>query len=474
MGNEITKSNFTDSETNDFNTRLKLETQYLKTLFKSNAFDNKSYKFGYELEVCLLDQQAKPKPINQNIISDTGNPLFTAELATFNLEINGNPFKLSDSVFEKLHQDIQQLYKEAEASAQIYDSKVGLFGVLPNLLKEHLNAKDYMSDLNRYHLISDQLLKMRQRPIKLTLDGKDTLEVEKEDVMLEALGTSFQVHLQIPFKQSVDYYHASLWASLALIGISANSPIVLGKSCWHESRISIFEQAVDTRTLEESKQGDTPRVFLGTGYVESIFQLFEENLEYQTILPELGNHPIEELAHLNLHNGTVWRWIRPILDIGKNNDHNLRFELRVVPAGPTIIDTMSNMVFYIGLIEGLKNTPNDLTKIPFNTLKNQFYDVAKNGLNTKITWCNNKTEAIQNIIINDCIPLAQSGLKALGIKNSAQWLDIILERAKTAQTGADWMLDYWENNPDADQLVKTYLSNAAKNIPVHLWKKYTQ
>ncbi len=471
MGNEVNKKYYKQKDFDLFQSKLVEETRLLRQQLQNNEFDNDSFRIGYELEVCLLDQSGLPNPINQEIIDRTHNRLFTAELAQYNLEINGHPFDLAPSVFNKLEGDINLLYSQANQTANELKGQLGLFGVLPCLNRSHLKAENYMSDLNRYHLISDTLLKMRQRPVHLKITGEDTLDICKHDVMLEALGTSFQIHFQVPIDQYIDYYHASLWASLVMIAISANSPLVLGKSCWHESRIAIFKQAVDTRTLEEKAQGVVPRVFFSKGYINSVMDLFEDNLNYQVILPEVSKRNTASFHHLSLHNGTVWRWIRPIIGESPNEKNHLRLELRVLPSGPTIIDSVSNLVFFIALIEGLKNHKQDLIQVPYDLLDTQFYKVARGGLSTPITWFNQQKASVQEIVLQHCMKLAKEGIKSLKISKATKWLEIIEQRVKSQQTGASWILDFWHKNPDANSLVNHYLQNANQDIPVHLWRK---
>lgn len=83
----------------------------------------------------------------------------------------------------------------------------------------------------------------------------------------------------------------------------------------------MFLQAIDTRTPELEAQGVRPRVWFGERWITSIFDLFEENVRYfSPLLPEdrqvagtpmmRGDTPA--VHYLNLHNGTVWRWNRPI------------------------------------------------------------------------------------------------------------------------------------------------------------------
>ncbi|MEZ4872522.1 MAG: hypothetical protein R2827_09835 [Bdellovibrionales bacterium] len=68
-----------------------------------------------------------------------------------------------------------------------------------------------------------------------------------------------------------------------------------------------------------------------------------------------------EFKHLQFHNGTVWKWNRPVIGFsGKNNDEpHIRIEHRPLSAGPTMIDCVANMCFFIGLTQHLANSIED-------------------------------------------------------------------------------------------------------------------
>ncbi|MDH5353027.1 MAG: hypothetical protein OEY09_01180 [Gammaproteobacteria bacterium] len=468
MGDEISKDHFEEKDYQLFRQKLDEEMVFVRNLFTSRSFDNRTQKLGYELELCLLDDDGAPAACNQQVLDIANNPLFTYELAKFNLEINGNAFEVTPELFERIDADLNALYREVEESASRCAAQAGLFGVLPSLQQKHLDSEKYMSELHRYHLLNQRLIEMRERPVHLEMHGEDDLLLDQNDVMLEALSTSLQTHLQIPFDEAVDSYHAALWTSMAVLAVGANSPLVLGKKCWQESRIAIFKQAVDTRNKQEVRDAVIPRVHFGRGYIESWLDLFEDNHYYSPVLPETKDCAIEELHHFNLHNGTIWRWVRPIL--GRVGDiYHLRLELRVTPSGPTIVDTMANMVFTVGLIEGLKQSPEDLTRIAFEVLDRDFYKVAREGLEARVNWCSGVTDSMKNILLKHAIPVAATGLEIMGIHAPEKWLDIIRARVSSGRTGADWILQFWENNKDMDALVKAYLSNARSNTPVHLW-----
>jgi hypothetical protein len=116
-----------------------------------------------------------------------------------------------------------------------------------------------------------------------------------------------------------------------------------------ESRIPLFEQSTDTRSDELKAQGVRPRVWFGERWITSIFDLFEENSRYfPALLPvssdedpvavlDSGGAP--HLDELRLHNGTVYRWNRPVYDVSG--------VARIACGepccqGPTVVDTMAN------------------------------------------------------------------------------------------------------------------------------------
>ncbi len=471
MGNEICKDHFEQKDFLLFQQKLDQEMEFVRQLFANKSFDNETRKLGYELELCLIDKTGAPSSCNKKVLDKADNPLFTVELATFNLEINGNAFLLTKSVFSKIEKNLANLYDQMEQAAASFDCAPVLFGVLPSLKLSHLDHNVYMSDMYRYRLLDQRLMEMRKRPVHLEIHGEDTLKIDKLDVMLEALGTSLQVHYQIPVDEAVDSYHAALWSSVAAIAVSANSPLVLQKKCWQESRIAIFKQAVDTRNKQETIDSIVPRVHFAKGYIKSWLEIFEDNDYYSPILPEVIDSAVEELHHFNFHNGTIWRWIRPILGLGVNGQYHLRLELRVVPSGPTLIDTMANMVFHVGLTEGLKLQPELLTNMPFSGLEQDFYQVARKGLSAKVSWCNGKVGSMQNLLLSHIIPTAYQGLEKLGIESPESWLEIIEQRVKSGQTGSQWITQHWEKYQDEKLLVTSYLKSAKQNIPVHQWSK---
>ena len=177
------------------------------------------------------------------------------------------------------------------------------------------------------------------------------------------------------------------------MAIGANSPFFFGRELWRETRIALFEQTTDTRPEELKAQGVRPRVWFGERWITSIFDLFEENVRYfPALLPvvededpmavlESGGAP--KLQELRLHNGTIYRWNRPIYDISRGRPH-LRVENRVLPAGPTIVDTLANAAFYYGLVRVLVEDDRPVwTAMSFEAARENFYEGARDGIDAR-------------------------------------------------------------------------------------------
>ena len=468
MGLEVHKSNYNQDDYQKFEQLWLEELDFVHTLFDNPQNFSQAKRIGYELEACLLDQHNEPAPLNFAILDDLNSDDFANELAKYDLEINGAVFKLDATAPTLLHQGLHQKWQTLTASAKKFDTHLGLFGVLPNLRKEHFDRQKYQSQMKRYSLFSKRIFEMRQESLDLLFHGVDEVALSRNDVMSEALCTSLQIHFQIPFSQSVEYYHAALIASVVMVGVCANSSLVLGKRAWHESRIPIFEQSVDSRDQARRVQGDIKRVHFAQNYISSWQELFAQNQHFRVILPDVMDHPKEKLYHFNMHNGTIWRWIRPILGRDGDGKWTLRMELRALPAGPTLHDTQANLWFMIGLIEALVHQDIDLTALPFEKLRDDFYHIAKYGVHASF----HDPKTLQKVklsswIESEGITLARQGFKRLGIKDCEEHIETIQGRLK--QNGATWKLAHYEKHQNITKLMEDYMHNFNQNTPVHRW-----
>ncbi|WP_036246972.1 hypothetical protein [Methylobacter sp. BBA5.1] len=474
MGQEISLSQFDESDFERFYQKLKQETNLLNQLIEQNACSTRQPVAGFEIEAWLIDQNMRPSPINEYYLTTLNHPLASAELAKFNIEFNSTPTPLTNDVFSRLHEQLQDTWNVAHQHAQTLDSNVLMIGILPTLRQSDLNLNN-MSNMNRYRALNEQVLHSRGKPIHIDITGVEHLKFEHDDVMLESATTSFQLHIQLPLKMAHHFYNASIIASAPMVALCANAPFLFGKELWHESRIPLFEQAVESGGYFGASQGPVRRVSFGSGYVRhSIMECFQENLDhFPVLLPVEQNSAIEAFGHLRLHNGTIWRWNRPLVGFDEDGTPHIRVEHRTPAAGPSVIDSIANAAFYYGLAKSLCDEI--MTKgqlLPFAQAKDNFYQAARYGLEGSIIWFDGRKQRLPNLLLTELLPEAISGLESLGVCRADidYYLDIIRQRIDNKQNGCQWQRQYInEHNHDFTDMTRHYLNNQVIGNPVSTW-----
>jgi len=475
MGDEIQYSRFNKSDYQQFSSHLKQETALLKSWFENQRFSSAPLTAGYELETWLIDQACHPTPINEAFLEMANNPLLSPELAKFNIELNARPEKLSHKVLSNFQHKLDELLQHCTKTAATLDANIIGIGILPTLNDHDLTLKN-ISLMDRYRALNEQVLTHRKgTEIELNINGSDHLHVIHKDVMLEAAATSLQIHIQVPQELAVRYYNASIILSAPMVAISANSPCLFGRCLWQETRIPVFEQAVPTGGYGGAASGPVQRVSFGSDYVrDSLFECFQENLEhFPVLLPVSYQSAEEKLKYLRLHNGTIWRWNRPLIGFDEDQTPHLRIEHRVCAAGPSTLDNIANIAFYYGLMHYYTSTekPPEFT-IPFADAKNNFYRAAQLGLKHKTCWFSKNSDTLQKTILDKLLLEAETGLYKLGIDqhDSKRYLSIIEQRVLKNQTGSEWQLAFLNaHQDDRTLLTLNYLNNQKSGRPVHEW-----
>ncbi|GAB3393862.1 hypothetical protein GCM10027360_86570 [Amycolatopsis echigonensis] len=328
----------------------------LARMLTDGSFSFPRKNIGLEVELNLVDGQLRPSMTNSVVLEALDDDAFTTELGQHNLELNVPPRPLAGDSALHLEEDLHAYLAKAQESAAHTGSSVAMIGILPTLRAEHFDQK-WLSHKTRYSSLNDEIFAARGERIALAMDGPalpghqpERLRHYAESILPEAACTSVQLHLQVAPEEFAAHWNAAQCLAGVQIALASNSPFLLGKALWHETRIPLFQQATDTRPEELKNQGVRPRVWFGERWITSIFDLFEENVRYfPGLLPETDlEDPIEalesgqapKLSELRLHNGTIWRWNRPVYDVVDGLPH-LRVENRVLPAGPTVADIVA-------------------------------------------------------------------------------------------------------------------------------------
>ena len=474
MGQEISLSHFDEGDFTRFHQKLEQETLLLDRLIAQKNCSHREPVAGFEIEAWLVDNTMRPSPINKHYLETLDDPLASTELAKFNIEFNCLPEPLTGHVFSGLHRQLQSIWDKAYQHAESLDHKVVMIGILPTLKQDDLHLGN-MSDMHRYRALNEQVLQTRGEPIHIDISGAEHLKLEHHDVMLEAATTSFQTHIQLPLHIAHHFYNASIMASAPMVALCANAPFLFGKELWHESRIPLFEQAVATGGFGGAAHGPLRRVSFGSDYARhSIIECFQENLlHFPVLLPVDQDSAVEAFGHLRLHNGTIWRWNRPLIGFDEDGTPHIRVEHRTPAAGPSVIDSIANAAFYYGLANNLcheivaKGLP-----LPFAQAKDNFYQAARYGLDANIIWFDGAKHRLHHLLTAELLPRAISGLRAFGVSDSDidDYLDIIRQRIATKQNGCQWQRrTISQNNHDFTEMTRAYLKNQNSGNPVSEW-----
>jgi gamma-glutamyl:cysteine ligase YbdK (ATP-grasp superfamily) len=475
MGEEISNSQFRPEDYERFRQRLEQETATLATWFKASRLADIHPVAGFELEAWLIDAGNRPAPVNARFLDLLEDPLATPELASFNFEVNSTPQILTGRAFSRMYDELRRTWDHCKLTAANLDCRLAMIGILPTVQNADLQLEN-MSKMERYRALNREVVRMRKgKPLRFDINGVEHLRVTHQDVMLESAATSFQIHMQLNQQLAIRAYNASQILAAPMVALAANSPYLFGKDLWDETRIPVFEQAVAVGGYDGAMFGPIRRVTFGTGYVRrSLMELFQENLEhYPVLLPvDFGEHH-PQLRHLRLHNGTIWRWNRPLLGFDEAGQPHLRIEHRVVPAGPTHIDNLANAAFYYGVVTALcgLDTPPE-TELEFDKARDNFYAAARLGLRATMYWLNGRQHPIRELLLDTLLPLAEHGLAQLGIDidERRDWMAVIAGRLQTGQNGAQWQRAWVaRHGHDMSALTAAYVERQEQGNPVHEW-----
>ncbi len=427
---------------------------------------------GFEVEAWLLDRNYFPHSINERFLEVLDDPLVVPELSRFNVELNCTPLPIGGSTFRRAESELTALWLHCTTAAQGLDANMVMIGTLPTIRKEDLSLEN-ISPLKRYYALNTQVLHQRGgKPIKIDIAGPEHLTAEHGDVVLEAATTSFQVHLLVPASLAHNYYNASLMISGPALAAAVNAPFLFDRLLWDETRIPLFEQAIDLK----GRNGEMQRVTFGSDYLTGdLLECFWENLhEYPVLLPYCFDDPPDSLRHLQMHNGTIWRWIRPLLGFAGDGRPHLRIEFRVLPSGPTILDMIANSAFYVGLVHQLVSGRFDEDgELAFEDARANFYAAARFGLDARFRWPGAEMATARDLLLEELIPAARAGLAALQIDEGDRdhYIGVIEDRVRHGKTGAAWQKARVESRGrDFFHLMAAYCERQRSGIPVSQWK----
>lgn len=473
-----------------FTQALLKDLKAMEIMLEKDMFESDKVRIGSEQELCLVDRHCHAAPMAMEILEKIDDPQIVNEFARFNLEINASPQTFGGDCFQKMEMELEEKLAIIRQVATGYDVDLALVGILPTLRQRDLIFEN-MTPLPRYELLDERLRSMRGGNFTFSINGTDELLTHHPSALLESCNTSFQVHLQVPPKEFVDRYNMAQMITAPLLASCSNSSLFFGKRLWKETRIALFQQSIDTRRGEHSLREESPRVTFGKAWLKnsvmeayqddlSRFRLLIHELHEEDSLKELEEGRIPKLKALCLFNGTVYRWNRACYGLSKGKPH-LRIECRVIPSGPTVIDEMANAAFWLGMVQGMTEEYKNLhEKMPFDQAVFNFFKAAKMGLATDFTWLDGRMVNASELIMEELLPMAQSGLDQMNVnpEDSKRLLGIIADRVRVRHTGSMWLFESFSKLLNqrstryeaAVAVTAAMVRNQKTKEPVHKWR----
>jgi hypothetical protein len=489
MGQEVAATAFSRDDRQRYRQKVRACLDVFARMLAEAHFDPEPRSFGLEIELDLTDEAGDPAMANAAVLEAIADPDFQTELGQFNVEINVAPRLLEGRVLAELEDSVRASLNRAEGRARTRDAHMMVIGILPTVTDGHLSA-DSFSASHRYVLLNEQIFAARGEDLHIAISGVERLSTFADTIAPEAACTSVQLHQQVDPDGFASRWNAAQAVAGVQVAVGANSPFFFGKELWRETRIALFEQATDTRPEELKAQGVRPRVWFGERWVTSVFDLFEENVRYfPALLPvcddedpaaTLAADDVPKLAELRLHNGTVYRWNRPIYDVVRGRPH-LRVENRVLPAGPTVVDTLANAAFFFGLTRMLAEEERPIwSRMSFSAAEENFHAGARDGIEARVYWPAVGEVPVAELVLRRLLPMAHEGLDRWGIDpaDRDRLLGIIERRCVTLRNGAAWQSANFhrlyengrlERAEALQRMTVAYREHMHANQPVHDW-----
>jgi len=489
MGQEVASRVFSRDDRQRYRQKVRLNLDVFARMLAEARFDPEVRSFGLEIELNLTDDAGDPAMVNAAALEAIADPDFQTELGQFNVEINVAPRLFGGHVMSELETGVRGSLNSAEEMARTVGAHMMIIGILPTIDEAHLNAES-LSANPRYRLLNEQIFAARGEDLEISIAGIERLSTHADTIAPEAACTSVQLHQQVRPETFAACWNAAQAIAGVQVAIGANSPFFFGRELWRETRIALFEQATDTRPEELKAQGVRPRVWFGERWITSIFDLFEENVRYFPALlpvcededPErtLDGGGVPQLGELRLHNGTVYRWNRPIYDVVRGRPH-LRVENRLLPAGPTMVDTIANAAFYYGLVRVMSEDERPIwSQMSFSAAEENFHAGARDGIEARVYWPGLGEVPAAELVVRRLLPLAHEGLDRWGIDpaDRDRLLGIIERRCVTLRNGASWQSGTFHRLYDERRLERhdalremtvRYREHMHGNEAVHTW-----
>ncbi len=488
MGQHDVQRGVDEAALRRFTRHLIQDVRALEYMLAQGRLEEGVRRIGAEQELFLTDRRWQPAPLVEKVMELNTDERLVTELTRFNAEFNLDPLAFGGDCLSRMEEGVNEMMAYVRRIVREAGGEVIMTGILPTVTLSDLTLEN-MTPSPRYYALNDAIGRLRGGQAQFQIRGVDELFVKHDSIMLEGVNTSFQTHFQVAPSEFAKFYNIAQVVAAPVLAVAGNSPLLFGKRLWRETRIALFQQAVDTRSSNLYLREMSPRVHFGTGWVEeSVTEIFKEDISRFRVLltTDLDEDPFEvlqaggvpKLQALQLHNGTVYRWNRACYGMTDGEPH-LRIENRILPSGPTPADEVANAAFWFGLVSGLAARHADISQVmDFDDVKSNFMAAARLGLDAQFAWTHGRKLPASEVILGELLTIARQGLDASQVDaaDAERYLGIIRERTETRKTGAQWQLDSLVKSKGKGSraerlsaLVAAMAELQEKGQPVHTW-----
>ncbi|BFO17831.1 hypothetical protein SHKM778_42190 [Streptomyces sp. KM77-8] len=159
----------------------------------------------------------------------------------------------------------------------------------------------------------------------------------------------------------------------------------------------------------------------------------------------------------------------------------MRVENRVLPAGPTVADTLANGAFYYGLTRALMEEDRPVwSRMSFSAAEDNLRTAARYGIDARLYWPGMGEVPASELVLRRLLPLAHRGLERSGMDDA--WreplLGVIEQRCVTGRNGAVWQKEMFHHiegsahcgrHEALRRMTGQYIDYMHLNAPVHTW-----
>ena len=473
----------------DFMEAVLRDLDALRFMLRQGLVETGRRRVGAEQEFFLVDSSWRPAPVAMELLERLDDPSFTTELGRFNLELNLDPLEFEPYCLSRFERQLAAGVETLRETAAEIGVHPVLVGILPTMRVSDLGM-DNMTPRRRYYALNEAIKALSGGEFGLRLNGVDELSFRHDSVMLESACTSFQVHVQVDPEEFAPLYNIAQVAVAPLLAAATNAPILFGRRLWQETRVPLFQQAIDSRGLRFYLRERRPRVRFGHQWVErSILELYAQDVGSFRVLiaAGTGEDPFEKLERgeapdleaLRVFTGTVYRWNRPCYGVTDGKPH-LRIEMRALPSGPSVPDEIANAALFFGMLAAIRDEVGDVRKVMrFADARSNFFAAAEYGLSAQMRWFDGRVVPVRELLLEELLPAAREAMESAGIcaADAERYFGIIEERVSLSRTGAQWLLDSaTELSPRATSdevltaLTAATVQRQASGQPVHRWE----